>query len=456
MALRAAVSFPSIFADLAVAGLRHSICIDMLTLACALPIEQLLPHLPMGCKSSKQAEEEQAAIVEKKRQRDAANAAMNAPRVDPKDFMLVKLKDQTIVKEPGSAPRDAQSGRTAECAWRKRFSNACGCSVLHFLSSIRGQQFIIEECDNCTIYLLDYSATVSIDDCTNCRIFVGPCESSVFVRTSTNLKLVLAAQQLRTRDCRDLDILLYVSAGQPVIESTSNVRLGCFAFNYFGLAEQFVAAGLDPWYSEWSNVHDFTASAGSLAWSYMQPPLVKGTDLLPPLEQAKEGLEQLSGFVTPQTWGNRPLPCAAGSPRLLVLFAPGQQDAAFELLENDATVKGLLAEGQGAFLIRSRNVAALASSKELQNAVLLPEARKKHAGFMDALTNAATKIKGKGKGAHVLGLEIVVAQEHLPTVQSALESLANKVGAENLFVSGASEAESKGPLEAFFANAPIM
>jgi protein XRP2 len=58
-----------------------------------------------------------------------------------------------------------------------------------------------------------------------------------------------------TRECEDLDILLYVSAGQPVIESTSNVRLGCFEFNYFGLAEQFAAAGLDPWYSEWSNVH---------------------------------------------------------------------------------------------------------------------------------------------------------------------------------------------------------
>lgn len=45
-----------------------------------------------------------------------------------------------------------------------------GCLVCRSLSSIRGQQFIIEECDNCNIYLLDYSATVSIDDCTNCNV----------------------------------------------------------------------------------------------------------------------------------------------------------------------------------------------------------------------------------------------------------------------------------------------
>lgn len=38
------------------------------------------------------------------------------------------------------------------------------------LSSINGQQFIIEECENCTIYLLDHSATVSIDECKNCRV----------------------------------------------------------------------------------------------------------------------------------------------------------------------------------------------------------------------------------------------------------------------------------------------
>jgi hypothetical protein len=73
----------------------------------------------------------------------------------------------------------------------------CGLCAAAF-SSIRGQQFIIEECENCTIYLLDYSATVSIDECRNCRIFVGPCESSVFVRTSKKLKLVIAAQQLRS------------------------------------------------------------------------------------------------------------------------------------------------------------------------------------------------------------------------------------------------------------------
>jgi protein XRP2 len=120
----------------------------------------------MGCNSSSPQEDEAAvAAAEKQRKRDAANVAMNAPKLDPADFMLCKLKGQTIIKQPGS---------------------------------IRGQQFIIEDCEDCTIFLLDHSATVSIDECKNCNIFVGPCESSVFVRTSSKLKLIIAAQQLRS------------------------------------------------------------------------------------------------------------------------------------------------------------------------------------------------------------------------------------------------------------------
>jgi len=44
---------------------------------------------------------------------------------------------------------------------------------------INGQMFIIEDCEDCDIYICDYTAQVQIDYCKNCRIFVGPSESSV-------------------------------------------------------------------------------------------------------------------------------------------------------------------------------------------------------------------------------------------------------------------------------------
>ena len=43
--------------------------------------------------------------------------------------------------------------------------------------SIGGQQFMVEECSDCDVYLLDNTAALTIDVCTDCRIFTGPCES---------------------------------------------------------------------------------------------------------------------------------------------------------------------------------------------------------------------------------------------------------------------------------------
>jgi hypothetical protein len=140
-----------------------------------------------------------------------------------------------------------------------------------------------------------------VDACTNCRVFVGPCSGSVFVRDCTDCKWVLAAQQLRTRGCKRNDFMLYIGAGQPVIEASSELRFGCFQFSYFSLrgtdsplslpppgsrpfitailtdrlfpsllpsplssrvcAAQFAAARLNVWNSEWCDVFDFSSKA---------------------------------------------------------------------------------------------------------------------------------------------------------------------------------------------------
>jgi hypothetical protein len=42
---------------------------------------------------------------------------------------------------------------------------------------------------------------------------------------------VIATNQLRTRDSSDIDLLLYCHT-RPTIETTKNLRLGCFMFDY--------------------------------------------------------------------------------------------------------------------------------------------------------------------------------------------------------------------------------
>ncbi|CAF0953293.1 unnamed protein product [Adineta ricciae] len=141
------------------------------------------------------------------------------------DFILDKLKDQTIYRLPGS---------------------------------INGQQFIVQNCDNCIVYVFDHTGQIQIDDCTNCRIFIGPVRGSIFIRDSTNCALATICQQFRTRDCRDLHVYL-TCASQPIIESSHNIKFGCLTLNYQHLSEQYIAAGISPWNNTWGNIHDFTS-----------------------------------------------------------------------------------------------------------------------------------------------------------------------------------------------------
>lgn len=143
-----------------------------------------------------------------------------------------------------------------------------------------GQQFLIDSCKGCDIYVFDHSAAVTVDDCIDCRIFIGPCESSLFVRDCRDCKVVAIVQQFRCRDLTATDLMLYTQT-RPVIESSSGLRIGCLRFGYFSLAgacardaatatpdalvtracaAQLEAAGLNPWLNPWDVVHDFSAT----------------------------------------------------------------------------------------------------------------------------------------------------------------------------------------------------
>ena len=48
--------------------------------------------------------------------------------------------------------------------------------------AVAGQQFVVENCRGCEIWVLDHTAAVSLDQCEDCFVVVGPCETSVFAR----------------------------------------------------------------------------------------------------------------------------------------------------------------------------------------------------------------------------------------------------------------------------------
>ncbi|GIY36801.1 protein XRP2 [Caerostris extrusa] len=65
----------------------------------------------------------------------------NKEDVNPKDFIIENAKDETIVRLP---------------------------------NSVKGQQFIIQNCENSNIYIYDHINTITVDDCNGCNVFIGP------------------------------------------------------------------------------------------------------------------------------------------------------------------------------------------------------------------------------------------------------------------------------------------
>ncbi|CAJ0574564.1 unnamed protein product, partial [Mesorhabditis spiculigera] len=166
--------------------------------------------------------------------------------------------------EPSPGDQASTTPTVQKYTWEKRaeidlskYKVAQVDGALEKRTDIKGQQFLIENCKNSVILLLDNSATVTVDDCENCLIVIGPCAGSVFIRDTNKCSVWAVCQQLRTRDCHDLKLALHC-ATQPIIENTRLVVFHPLALNYSGIRENLIAARLSPFLNNAHSVHDFT------------------------------------------------------------------------------------------------------------------------------------------------------------------------------------------------------
>ncbi|TKC37367.1 hypothetical protein EI555_019066, partial [Monodon monoceros] len=244
--------------------------------------------------------------------------------VDPKDYMFSGLKDETVGRLPGK---------------------------------VAGQQFLIQDCENCNIYIFDHSATVTIDDCTNCVIFLGPVKGSVFFRNCRDCKCALACQQFRVRDCRKLEVFL-CCATQPIIESSTNIKFGCFQWYYPELAFQFKDAGLSIFNNTWSNIHDFTPVSGELNWSLLpEDAVIQDHVPLPTTEELKAVRlsTEASRSIVPVSRGQRQK--NSDESCLVVLFAGDYTIANARKLIDELV-------GKGFFLVQTKEVSMKAEDAQ--------------------------------------------------------------------------------------------
>ncbi|KAF0695959.1 Aste57867_13266 [Aphanomyces stellatus] len=207
---------------------------------------------------------------------------------------------------------------------------------------VAGEQFLIEDCTHCNIFVLDHCTSVQIDECHDCTIFIGPCTASLFVRNCSRMTLVCIVQQFRTRDCSDMAISLFSSTA-PIIETSKKLRIGACRASYVGLQHHLDTAKFDVWVNKWSEIFDFTPAAGNWTPVEYDPSTSILMDKLPADVAAELGFVEVDG-VLPITHG---LHSRVSDQVVFVAVSTGSVVAAMNL----AT---LAASGAAARLIQTR------------------------------------------------------------------------------------------------------
>uniref|UniRef100_A0AAQ5Y6R3 C-CAP/cofactor C-like domain-containing protein n=1 Tax=Amphiprion ocellaris TaxID=80972 RepID=A0AAQ5Y6R3_AMPOC len=121
--------------------------------------------------------------------------------------MATKVLDATCHLEQHNAPRHTTK-TTQELrvklfiwfdltdymlAWLKDIT------VGHLPGQLHRQQFVIQECEKCNIYVFNHSKTITINDCVICHIFRRSVKGSVFVRDCKHTQCKVACLQFHTK-----------------------------------------------------------------------------------------------------------------------------------------------------------------------------------------------------------------------------------------------------------------
>lgn len=174
--------------------------------------------------------------------------------------MFKMLKDQILIKKPGD---------------------------------IDGLQFMIKDLENCSVFLMDHTAQITVDRCKNTKFYIGPIKASIFFRDCSDCEITVTTCQFRCRDLVDSTIYVY-SPNEPIIESSKNLVFAPYNLKYPWLKEHSDKADVVGQFTDddgivqqkvnrWNQIHDFTKrSDGGLNYR-----------LLPPQEFAIQRLEDL-------------------------------------------------------------------------------------------------------------------------------------------------------------------
>ncbi|CAD8211212.1 unnamed protein product [Paramecium pentaurelia] len=151
-----------------------------------------------------------------------------------------------------------------------QFRKKTGQELIKYPGQLNGLDFVISNCEECTIYICDHAAQIFVDLSKNCKIYIGPVEGSIFVRKCENIEISAASSQFRVSNSNNIQCFVYTSS-DPALEKSTAITFAPYNFAYPGITEDFGKAKLDPANNKWSEVFDFTPNTEVSNWTLLHP-----------------------------------------------------------------------------------------------------------------------------------------------------------------------------------------
>ncbi|XP_078503240.1 tubulin-specific chaperone C [Lissotriton helveticus] len=178
-------------------------------------------------------------------------------QLQPKKKFAFKSRER---KETPPAPAPAQlepiTAPLPEPAHTCGFRGLEGQSLALNGEELSGRDVQLADLRDCRVQLQGSPGTLHMRGLRGCTVLCGPVSSSVFMDECHNCELTFPCQQLRVHRSTNTRIYLHVTC-RAIIEDCRRLGFAPLTWNYPGMGEDYLRAGLDRSRNHWSQVDDF-------------------------------------------------------------------------------------------------------------------------------------------------------------------------------------------------------
>lgn len=191
-----------------------------------------------------------------------------------------KVKSNIIDNDNGQPKSEVDHIKISEIHLNKNacnIANKIGESLSISSDEMYRKDVTLNHLNRCKVKLYGSPSTLHINSLNDCYVFCGPVSTSIFIENCKNCTFVIACQQLRLHNSKNINIYLHVTS-RAIMEDCDNIYFAPYNLYYDTINDDFKKSGLDMSVNNWKCIDDFNwlnAEKSSPNWDIISSDNIK-------------------------------------------------------------------------------------------------------------------------------------------------------------------------------------